>query len=94
MAKNTVRKTFKAKQEEAPKVTEVKQEKPKEEPKRTPKKEMSKKSEGFVSATALQEKKKELELRLAYATEEHNPEGLRKIIAQNKQAEIQLVSKV
>ena len=89
------RKTFKAKQEEPPKPLEAKQEEAKPEAKKSTKKEQNIKStNGFVSANALQEKKKELELRLAYATEEHNPEGLRKIIAQNKESEIKLVSKV
>lgn len=70
MAKNTVRKTFKAKQEEPPKPVEAKQEEVKPEVKKGTKKEQGKKStDGFVSASALQEKKKELELRLAYATE-------------------------
>ena len=61
MAKNTVRKTFKAKQEEPPKQAEPqKQEQSKPQAKKSMKKEGKKSSDGFVSASALQQKKKEL----------------------------------
>lgn len=56
MAKNTVRKTFKSKQElEEVKKAEPRAEEPKQETKKVAKKETGKKSsEGFVSASALQ----------------------------------------
>lgn len=42
----------------------------------------------------LKEKRKEMEMRLAYGAEEHNPDALRKIMAEQNNKESMLSSKI